>query len=151
MPTKITSSRRRVLGAAAATAAVAGIGLTGLAESRSSAPRKGERLMSDQSAVTTPSGLLDRVRSFIHRLPAGYPAQAPGTLRHHPVREGDYAVTGVGMQPPLGEAGAENVDMDLVSVDPVGLEVAADYQTLRSPETYLGYGQATGMASPDGL
>ena len=41
--------------------------------------------------------------------------------------------------------------MDLVSVDPVGLEVAADYQTLRSPETYLGYGQATGMASPDGL
>jgi hypothetical protein len=29
--------------------------------------------------------------------------------------------------------------------------VAADYQTLRSPETYLGYGQATGLASPDGL
>ena len=41
--------------------------------------------------------------------------------------------------------------MDLVTVDPVGLEVAADYQTLRSPETYLGYGQAAGMASPDGL
>ncbi len=40
---------------------------------------------------------------------------------------------------------------ELVSVDPVGLEVAADYQTLRSPETYLGYGQATAMASPDGL
>jgi hypothetical protein len=29
--------------------------------------------------------------------------------------------------------------------------VAADYRNLRSPETYLGYGQATGMASPDGL
>jgi hypothetical protein len=43
------------------------------------------------------------------------------------------------------------VDPELVSVDPVGLEVAADYQTLRSPETYLGYGQATGLASPDGL
>jgi hypothetical protein len=41
--------------------------------------------------------------------------------------------------------------MDLVSVNPVGLEVAADYQTLRSPETYLGYDQAIGMASPDGL
>ena len=49
------------------------------------------------------------------------------------------------------EAGAKDVDMDLVSVDPVGLEVAADYRTLRSPETYLGYGQAAGMASPDGL
>jgi Thioredoxin like C-terminal domain len=43
------------------------------------------------------------------------------------------------------------VDADLVSVDPVGPEMAADYQTLRSPETYLGYGQATGMASPGGL
>ena len=51
----------------------------------------------------------------------------------------------------LLEAGAEDVDPDLVSVDPVGLEVAADYRTLRSPETYLGYGQAIGMASPDGL
>ena len=39
----------------------------------------------------------------------------------------------------------------LVSVDPRGLEVAADYRSLRSPETYLGYGQATGFASPDGL
>ena len=28
--------------------------------------------------------------------------------------------------------------------------MAADYRTLRSPETYLGYGQATGFASPDG-
>jgi hypothetical protein len=51
----------------------------------------------------------------------------------------------------LVEAGAKHVDLDLVAVNPVGLEVAADYGTLRSPETYLGYGQATGMASPDGL
>jgi hypothetical protein len=43
------------------------------------------------------------------------------------------------------------VNQDLVSVDPVGLEVAADYRTLHSPETYLAYGQATGLASPDGL
>jgi hypothetical protein len=48
-------------------------------------------------------------------------------------------------------AGAADVDLDLVTVDPVGPEVAADYQTLRSPETYLGYGQATRMASLDGL
>ena len=30
-----------------------------------------------------------------------------------------------------------------------GLEVAADWRTLRSPETYVGYGQATGFASAD--
>ena len=32
-------------------------------------------------------------------------------------------------------------------VEPRGLEVAADWRTLRSPETYLGYGQAAGFAS----
>ena len=32
-------------------------------------------------------------------------------------------------------------------VEPHGLEVAADWQTLQSPETYVGYGQSTGFAS----
>jgi hypothetical protein len=49
----------------------------------------------------------------------------------------------------LLDAGAEDVDPDLVSVEPRGLEVAADWGTLRSPETYLGYGQSTGFASDD--
>ena len=31
-------------------------------------------------------------------------------------------------------------------VDPRGLEVAADWQTLQSPETYVGYNQSTGFA-----
>jgi hypothetical protein len=39
--------------------------------------------------------------------------------------------------------------MDLVSVEPQGFEVPADWGTLRSPETYLGYGQASGFASAD--
>ena len=30
-------------------------------------------------------------------------------------------------------------------VEPQGLEVAADWRTLRSPETYLGYGQSDGL------
>ena len=49
----------------------------------------------------------------------------------------------------LVDAGAKDVDQDLVDVDPQGLEVAADWRTLRSPETYVGYGQATGFASAD--
>ena len=32
-------------------------------------------------------------------------------------------------------------------VEPRGLEVAADWRTLQTPETYLGYGQSTGFAS----
>ena len=34
------------------------------------------------------------------------------------------------------------------SVDPQGFEVAADWSTLRTPETYVGYGRSAGFASP---
>jgi thiol-disulfide isomerase/thioredoxin len=86
-----------------------------------------------------------------HYWPAVYIADTQGRIRYHHFGEGEYAMTEMVLQQLLLEAGAEDVDLDLVSVDPVGPEVAADYRTLRSPETYLGYGQATGMASPDGL
>jgi hypothetical protein len=86
-----------------------------------------------------------------HYWPAVYLADAQGRIRYHHFGEGEYAMTEMAIQQLLLEAGATDVNPELVSVDPVGLEVAADYQTLRSPETYLGYGQATGMASPDGL
>ena len=36
-----------------------------------------------------------------------------------------------------------------MDVNPQGFEVAADWRTLRSPETYLGYTRTTGFASPD--
>ena len=42
----------------------------------------------------------------------------------------------------------ENVDPDLVAVEPRGFEVPADWRSLRSPESYLGYGRP-GFASPD--
>jgi thiol-disulfide isomerase/thioredoxin len=86
-----------------------------------------------------------------HYWPAVYLADGQGRIRYHHFGEGEYAMTEMVIQQLLVEAGAKDLDPELVAVDPVGLEVAADYQTLRSPETYLGYGQATGMASPDGL
>jgi hypothetical protein len=49
----------------------------------------------------------------------------------------------------LLEVGAEGVDPDLVSVEPTGFEVGADWRTLRTPETYLAFGRSTGFASPD--
>ena len=86
-----------------------------------------------------------------HFWPAIYLADAQGRIRYHHFGEGEYAMTEMAIQQLLLDAGADDVDQDLVSVDPRGLEVAADYRSLRSPETYLGYGQATGFASPDGL
>jgi thiol-disulfide isomerase/thioredoxin len=86
-----------------------------------------------------------------HYWPAVYIADMQGRIRYHHFGEGEYEMQEMVIQQLLLESGVGDVDLDLVSVDPVGLEVAADYRTLRSPETYLGYGQATGMASPAGL
>jgi hypothetical protein len=46
----------------------------------------------------------------------------------------------------LRDGGAANVKQDLVSVEPQGLELAADWRTLQSGETYVGYGQSSGFA-----
>ncbi len=86
-----------------------------------------------------------------HFWPAIYLADAQGRIRYHHFGEGEYAMTEMAIQQLLHEAGVADLDPALVSVEPRGLEVAADYSMLRSPETYLGYGQATGFASPDGL
>jgi thiol-disulfide isomerase/thioredoxin len=84
-----------------------------------------------------------------HFWPALYVADAEGRSRYHHFGEGEYAMAEMVVQQLLVEAGVEGVDMDLVSVEPKGFEVAADWRTLRSPETYLAYGRSAGFASPD--
>jgi thiol-disulfide isomerase/thioredoxin len=79
--------------------------------------------------------------------PAVYIADADGRVRHHHFGEGEYAQTEMFIQRLLLDAGAQDLDLDLVAVEPRGLEVAADWQALRSPETYLGYIQSNGFAS----
>jgi hypothetical protein len=49
------------------------------------------------------------------------------------------------VQQVLSEAGKEAFDPALVSVDPQGTEVAADWSNVRTPETYLGFGRAYGF------
>jgi thiol-disulfide isomerase/thioredoxin len=80
-----------------------------------------------------------------HYWPAVYLADATGRLRYHHFGEGEYARTEMMIQRLLMDAGARDLDLDLVTVDPVGLEVAADWRDLRSPETYLGYAQSSGF------
>jgi thiol-disulfide isomerase/thioredoxin len=84
-----------------------------------------------------------------HFWPALYVADAKGRVRYHHFGEGEYAMAEMVVQQLLLEAGAEGVDLDLVSVEPKGFEVAADWRTLRSPETYLAYGRSAGFASPE--
>jgi thiol-disulfide isomerase/thioredoxin len=82
-----------------------------------------------------------------HFWPALYIADAEGRLRYHHFGEGEYAMAEMVVQQLLLDAGAEGIDQDLVTVEPRGLEVPADWRTLGSPETYLGYAQSTGFAS----
>jgi len=79
--------------------------------------------------------------------PAVYIADAQGRLRFHHFGEGEYERTEMVIQQLLLDAGARDLDLDLVSVEPRGLEVAANWQALKSPETYLGYAQSSGFAS----
>ncbi|MDN4615519.1 redoxin domain-containing protein [Leifsonia sp. F6_8S_P_1B] len=84
-----------------------------------------------------------------HYWPAVYLADASGRLRYHHFGESDYAMTEMAVQQLLMAAGAAEVDLGLAQPQAHGLEVAADWSTLRSPETYLGYGQSDGFASED--
>jgi thiol-disulfide isomerase/thioredoxin len=84
-----------------------------------------------------------------HFWPAVYIADEEGRIRHHHFGEGEYAQTEMAIQRLLLDAGVADIDQDLIDVEPRGLEVAADWRTLQSPETYVGYGQSTGFASEE--
>jgi thiol-disulfide isomerase/thioredoxin len=84
-----------------------------------------------------------------HYWPALYFIDAQGRIRHHQFGEGDYKRSESVIQQLLGEAGASDATREPVSVDPRGVEVGADWEALRSPETYVGYGRAERFASPD--
>jgi thiol-disulfide isomerase/thioredoxin len=82
--------------------------------------------------------------------PALYFADADGQIRHHRFGEGEYEYSEIVIQLLLTAAGAGEVSRELVSVDPRGTEAPADWDDLRSPETYIGYEHATNFASPGG-
>jgi len=78
--------------------------------------------------------------------PAVYIADANGRVRFHYFGEGNYDGIERVIQRLLRDSGKQTDDQ-LVKVTPRGLEVAADYGTLRSPESYLGYEKAEAFAS----
>jgi thiol-disulfide isomerase/thioredoxin len=89
--------------------------------------------------------------AFANRFwPALYIADGQGRIRYHHFGEGEYAMSEMVVQQLLGEAGKEGFDPQLVPVEPQGTEVEADWSDLRTPETYLNYGRASGFASLDG-
>ena len=80
--------------------------------------------------------------------PALYFVDAQGRIRHHQFGEGEYDRAEMVIQQLLAETGVRGVGRDLVTVDARGLEVAADWSALKSPENYLGYDRTANFASP---
>jgi thiol-disulfide isomerase/thioredoxin len=85
-----------------------------------------------------------------HYWPARYLLDARHRIRHQHFGEGDFEGSERVIQRLVGEAGAEGVGRALAGVAPHGVEVAADWESLRTPETYLGYLRTENFASPGG-
>jgi hypothetical protein len=79
-----------------------------------------------------------------HYWPALYFVDADGIIRDDHFGEGRYEQSERVIQRLLGVA------RELVSVEGLGVEAEADWDHLRTPETYLGYGRSAQFASPDG-
>ena len=86
-----------------------------------------------------------------HYWPAVYIADSEGRIRHHQFGEGGYEECERVIQQLVRHAGRDGVSDDFVSVAGDGLEAQADWSTLESPETYVGYQQGHSFASPGGV
>ena len=85
-----------------------------------------------------------------HYWPALYFVDAQGKIRHHQFGEGQYEQSEMIIQRLLMEAGNGEIGNGLVAVEATGIEAAADWDNLRSPENYLGYERTENFASPGG-
>jgi thiol-disulfide isomerase/thioredoxin len=82
--------------------------------------------------------------------PAIYLIDAQGKVRYRHLGEGEYDTTERVIQQLLREAGKDAISGALVSVDGRGVEAAADWSNLQSPETYLGSDRTVNFASHGG-
>jgi thiol-disulfide isomerase/thioredoxin len=83
--------------------------------------------------------------------PALYFVDAQGRIRHHKFGEGDYQESERVVQQLLAEAGRKGVvGQPPVAAGAGGIEAAADWDSLNSPENYVGYARTQNFASPGG-
>lgn len=79
-----------------------------------------------------------------HYWPALYFVDRDGVIRDQHFGEGRYEESERVLQRLLG------IEREPVAVDPAGVEAQADWNSLRTPETYLGYERGERFASPGG-
>ena len=82
--------------------------------------------------------------------PALYFVDSRGRIRHHYYGEGAYDQSEEILQQLLREAGHSGGTQELVSIDPKAFEAQADWRSLGTSETYVGYARAENFASTGG-
>ena len=83
--------------------------------------------------------------------PALYFVDGRGRIRHHHFGEGAYEGSERMIQQLLVETGARGLSRDVVAPEARGVEAAADWTSLKSPENYLGYARTMNFASAGGV
>jgi cytochrome c biogenesis protein CcdA/thiol-disulfide isomerase/thioredoxin len=90
-------------------------------------------------------------RAFENRYwPAHYLADAQGRIRYHHFGEGSTDETEAAIRSLLIENGAAGLG-ETTDVNATGASAAADFASVRSPETYIGSKRAKAFASPGGF
>jgi thiol-disulfide isomerase/thioredoxin len=85
-----------------------------------------------------------------HFWPALYFLDVHGRIHQHHFGEGNYEQSEMIIQRLASKTGASGVGRDLVQIHAAGVEVAADWDNLWSPENYLGSDRTENFASPNG-
>lgn len=83
--------------------------------------------------------------------PALYLVDAKGRIRYRQFGEGEYERSERMIQQLLIKAGSSGIVQVGVSVNAYGVEAAADWSSLKSPENYVGYERTEFFASPGGI
>jgi thiol-disulfide isomerase/thioredoxin len=87
-------------------------------------------------------------RAFRNRYwPALYFIDKQGRIRHHQFGEGEYERSERVIQQLLSESKTDHVEPEMVEIDAHGFGVAADWNSLKSPENYLGYERTENFVS----
>jgi thiol-disulfide isomerase/thioredoxin len=81
--------------------------------------------------------------------PALFLIDGRGRIRYRHFGEGEYEQSERVIQKLLVEAGAGGIGRNLVSVIPQGAEAPADWDNVKSPETYVGSERSENRVSPD--
>mgnify|MGYP001548629665 FL=1 len=83
--------------------------------------------------------------------PALYIVDAQGRIRHHQFGEGGYGKSEQAIQQLLSEAGQTKPATGPEKIEGSGTQMASDTKDVGSGETYIGYSQAEGFVSPEGV